>query len=169
MSLFHADSYSPDDMVMHPRHQAMQPVLVQLIQQLRDCETVEAGVELQRALLARLLDVEKDRWDFKRAATRIRKGKQPPPEAPEPQSGRDLSDIATCASGWPASCARSVTRWPGASSASTARSSSLCAATSRPARCTAKRAYRQQRVPDGPPRGSCGDCGARIMLTGRAL
>ncbi|WP_228978461.1 hypothetical protein [Streptomyces sp. DH12] len=27
----------------------------------------------------------------------------------------------------------------------------------------------QQRVPDGPPRGSCGDCGARIMLTGRAL
>ncbi|MFD5426371.1 hypothetical protein [Streptomyces sp. NPDC127084] len=27
----------------------------------------------------------------------------------------------------------------------------------------------QQRVPEGPPRGSCGDCGARIMLTGRAL
>ncbi|MFD7667798.1 hypothetical protein [Streptomyces sp. NPDC059788] len=27
----------------------------------------------------------------------------------------------------------------------------------------------KQRVPDGPPRGSCGDCGARIMLTGRAL
>ncbi|MEV6726643.1 hypothetical protein AB0M94_37625 [Streptomyces xanthochromogenes] len=27
----------------------------------------------------------------------------------------------------------------------------------------------QQRVPDGPPRGDCGDCGARIMLTGRAL
>ncbi|WP_432171209.1 hypothetical protein [Streptomyces sp. 1222.5] len=95
MSLFRADSYSPDDMVMHPRHQAMQPVLVQLIQQLRGCETVEAGVEFQRALLTRLLDVEKDRWEFKRAATRMRKGKQPPPEAPEPQSGRDLSDIAT--------------------------------------------------------------------------
>jgi hypothetical protein len=27
----------------------------------------------------------------------------------------------------------------------------------------------QQRVPDGPPRGSCGDCGARIFLTGRAF
>nr|WP_145490679.1 MULTISPECIES: hypothetical protein [Streptomyces] len=27
----------------------------------------------------------------------------------------------------------------------------------------------QQQVPDGPPRGSCGDCGVRIMLTGRAL
>jgi hypothetical protein len=24
-------------------------------------------------------------------------------------------------------------------------------------------------VPDGPLRGSCGDCGARILLTGRAL
>ncbi|MEV4590952.1 hypothetical protein [Streptomyces chartreusis] len=95
MSLFHADCYSPDDMVMHPRHRAMQPVLVQLIQQLRDCGTVEAGVELQRALLTRLLDVEKDRWEFKHAATRMRKGKQPLAEAPEPQSGRDPSDIAT--------------------------------------------------------------------------
>lgn len=27
----------------------------------------------------------------------------------------------------------------------------------------------RQRVPDGPPRGSCGDCGARILLTGPAL
>ncbi|MFH8586480.1 hypothetical protein ACH4GP_19065 [Streptomyces celluloflavus] len=27
----------------------------------------------------------------------------------------------------------------------------------------------QQRVPDGTPRGDCGDCGARIVLTGRAL
>ncbi|GGX29559.1 hypothetical protein [Streptomyces chryseus] len=95
MSLFHADSYSPDDMVMHPRHQAMQPVLVQLIQQLRDCDTVEAGVDFQRALLTRLLGVEKDRWEFKRAVTRMRNGKQPHPEAPELQSGRDPADIAT--------------------------------------------------------------------------
>ncbi|MDH2393978.1 hypothetical protein QCN29_35565 [Streptomyces sp. HNM0663] len=27
----------------------------------------------------------------------------------------------------------------------------------------------QQRVPESPPRGNCGECGARIMLTGRAL
>jgi hypothetical protein len=149
MSLFHADSYDPDDMVMHPRHQAMQPVLVQLIQQLRDSETVKAGADFQRVLLTRLLEVEKDRWEFKRAATRMRKGKQPPPEAPEPQSGRDLSDIVT----WrfehdvcerlARQLRRSVTHWPGASSASTARSSSLCAATSRPARCTAKRVWQQ--------------------------
>ncbi|MEU5525174.1 hypothetical protein ABZ759_32250 [Streptomyces sp. NPDC047860] len=95
MSLFHADSYDPDDVVVHPRHQAMQPVLAQLIQQLRDCETVEAEVDFQRDLLTRLLEVEKDRWEFKRAATRMRKGKRPHPDAPEPQSGRDLADVAT--------------------------------------------------------------------------
>ncbi|OEJ21492.1 hypothetical protein AS594_38755 [Streptomyces agglomeratus] len=93
--MFRADSYSPDDMVMHPRHQAMQPVLVQLIQQLRDCETVEAGVDFQRALLTCLLEVEKDRWEFKRAVTRMRNGKQPHLQAPELQSGRDPADIAT--------------------------------------------------------------------------
>jgi hypothetical protein len=95
MSLFDADSYDPDDMMMHPRHQAMQPVLAQLIQQLRDCETAEAGVDFQRDLLARLLDVEKDRAGFKRAAKRMRGGKGPHPEAPEPQSGRDLTDVET--------------------------------------------------------------------------
>ncbi len=95
MSLFHADSYSPDDMVMHPRHQAMQSVLVQLIQQLRACETVEAGADFQRDLLTRLLEVEKDRWEFKRAVTRMRNGKQPHREVPELQSGRDPADIAT--------------------------------------------------------------------------
>jgi hypothetical protein len=95
MSLFHTDSYSPDDMVMHPRHQAMQPVLVQLIQQLRACESVEAGADFQRDLLTCLLEVEKDRWEFKRAVTRMRNGKQPHREVPELQSGRDPADIAT--------------------------------------------------------------------------
>ncbi|MFH8470401.1 hypothetical protein [Streptomyces sp. NPDC017991] len=95
MSLFHADSYSPDDMVMHPRHQAMQPVLVQLIQQLRECETMEDGVVFQRDLLDRLLDVEKDRAGFKRVVKRMGGGKGPHPEAPEPQSGRDLAAVTT--------------------------------------------------------------------------
>ncbi|MEU6541617.1 hypothetical protein [Streptomyces sp. NPDC047000] len=95
MSLLHADAYDLDDMMVHPRHQAMQPVLAQLIQQLRDCETAEAGVVFQRDLLARLLDVEKDYDAFKRAAKRMRSGKAPHPEAPEPQSGRDLADAET--------------------------------------------------------------------------
>ncbi|MEV7167273.1 hypothetical protein AB0N60_34855 [Streptomyces microflavus] len=95
MSLFHADSHGPDDMVMHPRHQAMQPVLVELIQQLRACETVEEGTDFQRNLLTLLLEVEKDRWEFKRAVSRMRNGKQPHREVPELQSGRDPADIAT--------------------------------------------------------------------------
>ncbi|WP_433894216.1 hypothetical protein [Streptomyces sp. CA-111067] len=95
MSLFDSDHYSPDDMLMHPRHQAMQPVLAKLIQQLRNCDTVEAGVVFQRDLLTRLLKVEEDRRGFKRAAKRIGRKKSPHPEAPEPQSGRDIADVAT--------------------------------------------------------------------------
>lgn len=94
-SLFGADYYDPDDMLAHPRHQDMQPVLATLIQQLRDCTTEEAGVAFQRDLLGRLLEVERDRREFKRAADRMRKGKSPHPEAPEPRSGRDLDDAAT--------------------------------------------------------------------------
>ncbi|MGY5014680.1 hypothetical protein ACWCY6_42560 [Streptomyces sp. 900105755] len=95
MRLFESEDYDPDDMLVHPRHQAMQQVLADLIQQLRDCETVEAGIIFQRDLLTRLLEVEEDRWELKRAFTRVRKGKSPQPEAPEPQSGRDLNDVAT--------------------------------------------------------------------------
>ncbi|MFE0087693.1 hypothetical protein [Streptomyces sp. NPDC058991] len=95
MSLFDADYYGPDDMLVHPRHQAMQPALAELVQQLRGCETVEAGVTFQRDLLTRLLAVEKDRWEFKRAVVRMRKGKSPHQEASEPQSGRDITDVAT--------------------------------------------------------------------------
>lgn len=93
--MFDAEHYSPDEMLAHPRHQAMQPVLAELIQQLRDCRTVEAGVVFQRDLLGRLLEAEKDRREFKRAADRVGKGKAPHAQAPEPQSGRDLADVAT--------------------------------------------------------------------------
>ncbi|MFG3518608.1 hypothetical protein [Streptomyces bobili] len=56
---------------------------------------MEAGADFQRALLTRLLEVEKDRWEFERAVTRIRNGKQPHREVPELQSGRGPADIAT--------------------------------------------------------------------------
>ncbi|MCD7441001.1 hypothetical protein K4B79_22590 [Streptomyces lincolnensis] len=95
MSLFDADYYDPDEMLAHPRHQEMQPVLATLIQQLRECTTEEDGVAFQRDLLTRLLDVEKRRRELKRAADRVRKGKAPQPEAPVPQSGRDLRDVQT--------------------------------------------------------------------------
>ncbi len=95
MSLFDAEHYEPDDVLVHARHQAMQPVLASLIQQLRDCETVEAGVAFQQDLLTRLLEIERDRQGFKRAVDRMTKRKAPHREAPEPQSGRDPADVGT--------------------------------------------------------------------------
>jgi hypothetical protein len=96
VSLFDADHYDPDDMMVHPRHQAMQPVLASLIKQLRDCRTVEDGFAFQQDLLTRLLEVERDRDEFKRAFVRMRKrGRSPHPQAPEPQSGRDLAEAET--------------------------------------------------------------------------
>ncbi|MFH8386984.1 hypothetical protein ACH4E7_39735 [Kitasatospora sp. NPDC018058] len=97
MTLFDADHYEPDEMLAHPRHLAMQPVLTSLIEQLRDVHTPAEGYEFQQDLLTRLLDIEQDRVGFKRAADRARKGKGPHADAPEPQSGRDPADPATWA------------------------------------------------------------------------
>lgn len=95
MGLFDADHYEPDDMLAHPRHQFMQPVLASLIQQLRGCRTVEDGVAFQHDLLSRQLEVEKDRSEFTRAADRVAKGKSPHLDAPDPQSGRDPAEVGT--------------------------------------------------------------------------
>jgi hypothetical protein len=95
MNLYDADHYEPDEMLAHPRHLEMQPILAGLIQQLRECENVEAGYAFQQDLLAQLLKVEEDRAGFRRAADRARKGKGPQAGAPEPQSGRDPADPGT--------------------------------------------------------------------------
>lgn len=95
MSLFGADAHEADEVLHHPRHLAMQPVLVSLIEQLRACRTLEDGVVFQRDLLTRLLEAEKDRDGLKRASARIRSRKSPQPQAPEPQSGRDLAEVGT--------------------------------------------------------------------------
>ncbi|WP_086822460.1 hypothetical protein [Streptomyces sp. NRRL B-24572] len=95
MSLLDAAHYSPDDMLMHPRHIAMQSALAHLIEQVRAIDSAAAGYEFQQELLDRILEVDRDRYEFKKAAERIKKGKSPHPGAPEPQSGRDLSDEGT--------------------------------------------------------------------------
>ncbi|MEV7775904.1 hypothetical protein [Kitasatospora sp. NPDC086791] len=95
MSLFDAAHYEADDMLAHPRHLTLQPVLAHLIHQLRACDTTEGGVAFQNDLRDQLLAVEKDRDGFKRAAERVRRGKAPQPGAPEPQSGRDPADLET--------------------------------------------------------------------------
>jgi hypothetical protein len=81
--------FSPDEVLMHPRHQAVQQLLPDLITQLRACRNVEDGYEFQQELLARVLEAESDRNAFSTVIKRMRRGKQPQPGAPEPQSGLD--------------------------------------------------------------------------------
>ena len=73
----------------HPRHQAAQKSLAELIQQLRECANVEDGHALQQALLDHVLAVEADRNAFSQAVKRFGDGKGPQRGAPDPQSGLD--------------------------------------------------------------------------------
>ena len=86
-----AEGTSPQDMLRHPRHEAAQRVLPELITQLRQCTSVEEGYEFQKALLDQVLAAETDRNGFSRAAKRMRAQKQPQAGTPEPQSGFDVS------------------------------------------------------------------------------
>ena len=78
-----------DTVFNHPRHQAAQKSLAELIQQLRECANVEDGHALQQALLDHVLAVEADRNAFSQAVKRFGDGKGPQRGAPEPQSGLD--------------------------------------------------------------------------------
>ena len=76
-------------MLGHPRHQAAQKLLAELIQQLRECANVQDGHALQRALLDLVLAVETDRNAFSQAVKRFGNGKGPQRGAPDPQSELD--------------------------------------------------------------------------------
>ncbi len=77
----------PDEVLGHPRHLAAQPVLADLIQQLRDCANVKDGYELQQALLGHLNAADTARGAFAQAVKRMRRGESPQRGAPDPQSG----------------------------------------------------------------------------------
>jgi hypothetical protein len=79
-----AEGTSPQDLLRHPRHEAAQRVLPELITQLRQCTSVEEGYEFQKALLDQVLVAETDRNGFSRAAKRMRAHKQPQAGTPEP-------------------------------------------------------------------------------------
>jgi hypothetical protein len=79
----------PDDVLNHPRHLAAQPVLAGLIGQLRECANVKDGYEFQQELLGHLDAADMDRSRFNGAVKRMRHGKPPQADAPEPQSGLD--------------------------------------------------------------------------------
>lgn len=83
------DGVTASIVLSHPRHQAAQKSLAELIQQLRECADVEDGHALQQALLHLVLAVEADRNAFSQAVKRFGAGKGPQRGAPDPQSGLD--------------------------------------------------------------------------------
>lgn len=86
---------SVEHVLGHPRHELAQGVLVELIRDLRACDSNEAGYEFQRRLLDLRLAVDSDRNGFSRAVKRMKAGRSPQADAPEPQSGLDVGELAT--------------------------------------------------------------------------
>ena len=139
MRLF-SPRFLPDDVFAHPRHEAAQKALPDLMVQLRAAANVKDGYELQLELIGHVRETEEARDAFSKAVKRMQDGKSPQLDAPEPQSGRDSSLLETwqfehgvCElSALPGSSAASAMRLPGGSSASSAATSSPCARTPRP-------------------------------------
>lgn len=90
MRLF-SQEFPPEDVFTHPRHEAAQKALLDLILQLRAAGNVKDGYEFQQDLLAHVRETEEARNAFSQAVKRMEDGKSPQPDAPEPQSGRDPS------------------------------------------------------------------------------
>ena len=82
-------------MLKHPRQEAAQKSLPELILQLRQCANVQEGYELQQELLGQVLAVETDRNAFSQVVKRMRVGNRPQTGAPEPQSGLDTALMET--------------------------------------------------------------------------
>jgi hypothetical protein len=66
---------SAQQVLGHPRHQAAQVSLVELIEQLRACANVKDGYEFQQALLTHVLAVEDARNAFSWAVKRMADGR----------------------------------------------------------------------------------------------
>ena len=94
MRLF-SPGFPPDDVFAHPRHEAAQKALPDLIVQLRAAANVKDGYELQQELIGYVRGTEEARNAFSKAVKRMQDGKPPQPDAPEPQSGRDPSLLET--------------------------------------------------------------------------
>ncbi|MEZ0107897.1 hypothetical protein ABH920_001889 [Catenulispora sp. EB89] len=87
--------FAPEEVLVHPRHQAAQQTLVALIEDLRACEGPADGFDFQQELLQRVLAADANRNAFSQAAKLVRKGRKPQRGAPEPESGMDPSDLGT--------------------------------------------------------------------------
>jgi hypothetical protein len=85
----------PDEVFRHPRHEAAQKLLPELITQLRECENVADGYEFQEVLFAALIETEEARNAASRAVKRLQAGGKLQSGAPEPLSGRDPALLET--------------------------------------------------------------------------
>jgi len=79
-------------LVLHPVHRDVYPVLVQLITDLRQCRTDADYYEFQQELLTRVLEVQAHRGECTRVAKRLRRSRAVPADAPELRSGADVND-----------------------------------------------------------------------------
>lgn len=86
MRLF-SPGFLPDDVFAHPRHEATQEALPDLIVQLRLAANVKDGYEFQQELIGHTRETEEARNAFSKAVKRMEDGKPPQRDAPEPQSG----------------------------------------------------------------------------------
>jgi len=82
-----SQGFLPDDVFAHPRHEAAQKALPDLIVQLRAAANVKEGYELQQELIGHVRETEEARNAFSKAVKRIQDGKPPQPDAPEPGIG----------------------------------------------------------------------------------
>lgn len=87
--------FPSDDVFAHPRHEAAQKTLPDLIAQLRAAANVKDGYALQQELIGHVRETEEARNAFSKAVKRMQDGKSPQPDAPEPQSSRDPSFLET--------------------------------------------------------------------------
>ncbi len=90
-----SEGFPPEEVFTHPRHEAAQKALPDLIVQLRAAANVKDGYELQQELIGHVRETEEARNAFSKAVKRMEDGKSPQLDAPEPQSGRDPSLLET--------------------------------------------------------------------------
>ena len=89
MRLF-SPGFPPDDVFAHPRHESAQKALPDLIVQLRAIADVKGGYEFQQELIGHVRETGQARNAAGKAVKRMEDGKSPQPDAPEPQSGREV-------------------------------------------------------------------------------
>lgn len=86
-----SQGFPPEEVFIHPRHEAAQKALPDLIRQLRAAANVKDSYEFQQELITHVRETEEARNAFSQAVKRLEDGKSPQSDVPEPQSNGDPS------------------------------------------------------------------------------